>query len=110
MAHDGEVGREVEGDEPRARFWGSLLVPCCLGLLCSQTQSRLWQAIHQCLLGDQLLEGLGGIKDIVGELGGQLAQLLLDLIEALAICTLQFSLSSSGTGNMLSRTHAAMPA
>ena len=31
----------------------------------------------------QLLEGLGGIQQIVAKLGGQLTQLLLDLIEPL---------------------------
>ena len=95
MAHDWEVGWEVEGDEPGSRLWGGVLVTCRLGLLCSQAQSRLWQAVHQSLLRDQLLEGLGSIEDIVRELGGKLAQLLLDLIEALAICTLQVTLKPS---------------
>lgn len=31
----------------------------------------------------KLLEGLGGIQQIIAELGGQLAELLLDLVEAL---------------------------
>lgn len=37
---------------------------------------------------EQLLENLGGVQQVVAELGGQLTQLLLDLIEPIPSCAL----------------------
>ncbi len=88
MAHHWEVGRKVQCDQPWAVLWSCLLMPLSLGLLSSQSQSRLWKAINERLVCDELLEGLCGIQDVVAELGGQLAQFLLDLIEALTVSTL----------------------
>ena len=38
---------------------------------------------------EQLLEGLGGVQQIIAELGRQLAQLLLNLIESVLLVSLQ---------------------
>eukprot|EP00959_Pyramimonas_sp_CCMP1952_P218263 4565373-Pyramimonas_sp.AAC.1 len=46
-------------------------------------------ALYLLGVGDGALEGLGAVQQVVGELGGQLAQLLLDLVEALLRRALQ---------------------
>lgn len=52
-------------------------------LLGSQGEGRGGQAINVGLVSDELFEGLGGVQQVVAELGADLAQLLLYLVEAL---------------------------
>lgn len=53
------------------------------GLLGHEGQGRGRQAVDLLLGGQQLTEGLGGVEDVVAEVGAQLGELLCDLVEAL---------------------------
>lgn len=58
-------------------------------LLSAQGQGRGWEAVHVSFVSDQLLEGLGGVEKVVAELCADLAELLLDLVEALLCLPLE---------------------
>mmetsp|Transcript_35807 Transcript_35807/g.63909 ORF Transcript_35807/g.63909 Transcript_35807/m.63909 type:complete len:235 (+) Transcript_35807:849-1553(+) len=89
VGQNGQVGGDVEREQPGALLRRGALVPLSLGGLRSQRQRGGRQPLDVRRVGDQLLERLGGVEHVVAELCGQLAQLLLDLIEPLLRVTLQ---------------------
>lgn len=48
----------------------------CGGGLSGEPESGGGEAVDFCGVGDQLLVGLGGVEEVVGELGGELGQFL----------------------------------
>jgi hypothetical protein len=103
VRHDGLVGGDVQREHPGPVLGGRFLMPLALGRLGCQFQGSRGQAIHVRLLCEKLLEGLGGVHHIVGELGAQLRKLLLDLVEALFRLPLRVQTCQAGAAPMLLR-------
>mmetsp|Transcript_17107 Transcript_17107/g.51171 ORF Transcript_17107/g.51171 Transcript_17107/m.51171 type:complete len:204 (+) Transcript_17107:1677-2288(+) len=85
----------VQGEEPGAILCGgggavgAVLSSLSSSLLRSHGQCALRQPLHILLVSHQLLERFGGILNVVAKLGGQLRELLSNLIEALLLLSLQ---------------------
>jgi hypothetical protein len=83
MHHDRLVGGQVQGEHPGAVLGGGLVEALGAGALRAQLQGRRGEPRHALLLLHHLLVGLGGVHHVVRELGAQLGQLLLVLVEPL---------------------------
>mmetsp|Transcript_13187 Transcript_13187/g.38209 ORF Transcript_13187/g.38209 Transcript_13187/m.38209 type:complete len:223 (-) Transcript_13187:3903-4571(-) len=89
MRHDRKKGWEVQREQPRAVLSRGLLVAISLGLLRSQRQRALREPLDVRLVRQQLFVRLCRVEKVVAELGTQLAELLLDLIEPLLVGPLE---------------------
>ena len=85
----GEIARRVERDLPRAVGGRRALLPRCPRGLGSQLQQTRGQALHLPRLAQAESEGLGRVERVVAEVRGELGELLLDLVEAIARRALQ---------------------
>mmetsp|Transcript_77135 Transcript_77135/g.165291 ORF Transcript_77135/g.165291 Transcript_77135/m.165291 type:complete len:207 (+) Transcript_77135:1447-2067(+) len=81
VLHDGKVARVVECEDPGSLLWCSICVTLLLRCLCSQLERGVGETLHLRRLRQLQRIGLGPIEQIVGKVGAQLLELLLDLAE-----------------------------
>mmetsp|Transcript_13080 Transcript_13080/g.36738 ORF Transcript_13080/g.36738 Transcript_13080/m.36738 type:complete len:353 (-) Transcript_13080:454-1512(-) len=89
VQHHWEVRWDVQGEHPRALLRRAPLVALGDGGLRGEGEGRGRESVHLSLVGDRLHEGLGPVQHVVAELGGELGELLLDLVELLLVVPLQ---------------------
>lgn len=77
-----------KGEKPWALLCCCILMSFRFGLLCKKRHGTWWHSLQLTGISDQLLEALGGVQYVVAELGGKLAQLLLNCIEPLLLFSL----------------------
>mmetsp|Transcript_6694 Transcript_6694/g.16117 ORF Transcript_6694/g.16117 Transcript_6694/m.16117 type:complete len:507 (+) Transcript_6694:437-1957(+) len=84
-----EVGRYVQCEDPGPVLRGGAFVPLRLRGLRRERERGGGETLDLGLVHDELLVGLGGVEEVVAELGRELAQLLLYLVEALPCLALE---------------------